>query len=123
MTRRLPYVLAALSLLASAGTGCARRCGEGVTHGDGITVVQLRLGMPDVISDAAGDMERFYTPHDRPPEEWPGSAPRTFYYLDRDLRVTFLRGKVTACGRIDPERKRTVLVPLARGEAGPGRTR
>lgn len=119
MCRRLLNLLMAL-LLSTLMAGCAARApygGEGVARGDGITDVQLRLGLPDVVSDISGDQARFYTPHNRPAAEWPWSAPRTFYYISRDFRVTFVRGKVTSCGRIEPDRKRTILVPLIRREA------
>ena len=94
----------------------------GIRRGTGITVVQADLGLPDVISDESGDFTRLYTPQNRPASEWPSSAPRTFYYLGRDLQITFVNGKATKASRIDPGLREASLLPVLRG-AGVGRGR
>lgn len=96
-------------VLVSAGLGLiAMGCmlDGGVRRGAMITSVQAEWGLPDVISDSAGDRSRFYVPTDRPEHEWAWEAPRTFYYLDRGVAVTFERGKAVEAGPIDDERRR-----------------
>lgn len=66
---------------------------SGIRRGTPITHTQADFGIPDVISDQSGDETRDYLPTNRPAEEWPADAPRTFYYLDRDIAVTFVSGK------------------------------
>ena len=66
-------------LVVSAGLGAmAAGCmlDGGVRRGAMITSVQAELGLPDVISDSAGDRSRFYVPTDRPEHEWAWEAPR-----------------------------------------------
>ena len=99
--------------------GCAT-VESGVRHGTPITHVQADYGEPDVISDQSGDLERFYVPAQRPKEEWPWHAPRTFYYLDRDLAVTFVRGKAVRATKIDAETREHTLLPLVRRHGGAG---
>jgi hypothetical protein len=65
-----------------------------------------------VIGEESGDRARFFVPHDPPEHEWPRDARRTFYYLDRDLAVTFERGRVVKTGPIDRRRRDDVLLPL-----------
>jgi len=79
--------------LLLAGCGTPEKHTDGPANGTPITHVQLDLGMPDAISDRSGDRGRFYTPTNRPAAEWPWEAPRSFYYLDRRLVVTFVKGK------------------------------
>jgi hypothetical protein len=67
-----------------------------------INSVQAEFGMPDVIADQSGDQKRFYTPQRRPEEEWPPDAPRTFYYLGRNLEVVFVRGRASRVRAIRP---------------------
>ena len=105
-------VLILLCTCAAAG-GCA--AGDGpVRRGTPITQVQLDYGEPDAISDRSGDLARFYVPADRPAEEWPWEAPRTFYYLDRDLAVTFRGGRVVRAGPIPAAVREHSLLPLLR---------
>jgi hypothetical protein len=113
---RRAYGLIMLLLLAlTAIAGCAAPGGRaGVRLGEPITHVQADLGPPDVISDRSGDLQRFYTPHSRPPAEWPWSAPRTFYYFGRDLQVTFGRGRVVSVRRIDARLRPVVDDVLSR---------
>ncbi|MEX0654003.1 MAG: hypothetical protein WD534_16660 [Phycisphaeraceae bacterium] len=85
---------------------------SGIRYGEQITVVQHAFGLPDVISDRSGDLERLYTPQNRPPQQWPASAPRSFYYLDRDLAVTFVHGKARSASRITPDRRETILAVM-----------
>lgn len=80
----------------------------GIVKGTPITHVQADLGLPDVIGDRSGDRGRFYTPYNRPTYEWPADAPRTFYYLDRDLQITFVNGRAVAASGIDKEEWATV---------------
>lgn len=109
--------LVTLALLLSAAGCCGReplgppdfgkrpgtpQFNGAVRPGTPITHVQLEYGLPDVISDTSGDLARSYAPSSRPAEEWPAEAPRTFYYLDRDLAVTFVLGRATAAGPIEP---------------------
>lgn len=85
----------------------------GIRPGTPITQVQADCGRPDAISDAAGDQTRFYRPTDRPEYEWSADALRTFYYLGRDLAVTFVLGRAVRAGPIDPELRDVVLACLA----------
>ena len=89
---------------------------SGVRHGTPITHVQADYGMPDVISDRSGDLERFYVPAHRPESEWPWDAPRT-YYLDRNLPITFVRGRAVRATAIDAEARELMLLPLVRRQA------
>jgi hypothetical protein len=81
-----------------------------------ITEVQFRLGTPDVISDRSGDQERFYSPYCRPVAEWPADAPRAFYYLSRDLMITFVGGREVSRVEIPSELRSGVLQRV--GEVG-----
>jgi hypothetical protein len=115
MSLRFSIVACMFVLLA----GCAPS-GGGIGRGTPITQVQLEYGTPDVFSDVSGDEGRDYVPTNRPEEEWPWSAPRTFYYLDRDFAVTFVRGRVEHARPIDPGLREHVLVPLVqRNRAAP----
>jgi hypothetical protein len=114
MSLRFAIAVCTFVLLA----GCAPS-GGGI-RGTPITQVQLEYGTPDVISDVSGDEGRYYVPTNRPEEEWPWGAPRTFYYLDRHLAVTFVRGRVEHVRPIDPGLREHVLVPLVqRSRAAP----
>ena len=62
--------------------------------------------------------KRFYVPTNRPESEWPADAPRTFYYIDQDLAVTFIVGKAVRSEPIEPELRDQVLLPLTRNAAG-----
>jgi hypothetical protein len=90
--------------------GCAEH--SSVPRGKPIAHVQSECGMPDVISDASGDLVRFYTPERRPKEEWPAEAPRTFYYMERNLAVTFVLGKAVSSGPINDERREVLNMHL-----------
>jgi hypothetical protein len=103
--------LVSMLLVSTLVSGCS--LGEsGIRRGTPITHVQLDLGEPDVISDSSGDQTRFYVPMNRPKEEWPWDAPRTFYYLDRNLAVTFECGKAVGAETINAETRRLTLEPL-----------
>jgi hypothetical protein len=99
--------------------GCSEQ-GGGVRRGTPITHVQLDYGVPDVISDESGDQVRYYVPAHRPESEWPADAPRTFYYLDRGLAVTFVSGRAVSSAPIDAEVRELVLLPLIRRHGGAG---
>ena len=86
----------------------------GIRRGTPITHVQRDHGLPDVISDRSGDQVRYYVPADRPEHEWPPDAPRTFYYVDRDLAVTFVSGRTVQSEVIDSDLKHRILRPLVR---------
>ncbi len=94
--------------------------GGGVRRGTPITHVQLDYGVPDVISDESGDEKRFYVPTNRPEYQWPADAPRTFYYLNRNLAVTFVLGKAVRSAPIGAEEREHVLLPLVRRHGGAG---
>lgn len=100
------YILTGVLLFLA---GCSN---ESIRRGTPITHVQFDYGLPDVISDRSGDLERFYVPSKRPEEEWPADAPRTFYYVQRNLTVTFVSGKVVKTSSIDPQRREEVILPL-----------
>lgn len=85
-----------------------------------ITRVQLDLGIPDAISDESGSEQRLYVPKERPESEWPAEAPRTFFYLDRDLAVTFVLGKSIGAGPINPQFREHVLLPFVKRQRGTG---
>ncbi len=106
-------------LVSAVLSGCSIR-ESGIRQWTSITDVQLELGEPDVISDSSGDLTRFYVPTNRPKEQWPRDAPRTFYYLDRNLAVTFERGEAVRAEAIDPETRRVTLEPLTRRHGGAG---
>jgi hypothetical protein len=107
------YGIAVFLSLVYATVGCAASR-DGVRVGEPMTHVQADLGRPDVISDSSGDEVIFYTPYNRPPDEWPWSAPRTFYYLGRDLEVTFERGRVTSVQGISASRRKMLEDLVAR---------
>jgi len=95
-------------------SACTHNGGDAIQRGTPITHVQFDIGLPDVISDQFGDLARFYTPTSRPAEEWPAEAPRTFYYLPRNLAVTFVRGAVVRTEAIDPETREYILSQVLR---------
>jgi hypothetical protein len=103
-----------LFFAAFVALGCASRTAStsAIPSGTEITVVQCRFGIPDVISDDSGDLQRFYLSSDRPQEEWPAAAPRTFYYLNENRAITFVQGKSVRCEPIDSDLKKKVLVPF-----------
>ena len=108
-----------LVVVSALLSGCS--LGEsGIRRGTPITHVQLDFGEPDVISDRSGDLTRFYVPAKRPREEWPWDAPRTFYYLDRNLAVTFECGKAIRAEAIDARTREQTLEPLVRRHGGAG---
>ena len=106
--RRLAIVLRAVA------AGCAA---DGVTVRKGMRYSEVRgqCGAPDVISERAGDEERFFVPEDAPGIRrgygWAADT-LTYYYLERDLAVTFASGRVVRTARIDPRRRDGVLLPL-----------
>ena len=57
---------------------------------------------------------RYYVTADRPEHEWPADAPRTFYYVDRDLAVTFVSGRTVQSEVIHSDLKHRILRPLVR---------
>lgn len=86
------YTAFSLTCLFTTFAGCA--AGDGAVWKDmSVSRVRAELGPPDVIGERSGDQERFYVPHNPPEHEWPADAVRTFYYTDRDLAVTFERGR------------------------------
>jgi hypothetical protein len=101
-----------LACLVVAISGCAAESADGIRKGTPITHVQADHGLPDVICDTSGDQARYYVPTDRPKDEWPADAPRTFYYLKQDLAVTFVLGKATNVAPIEAELRSAVLLPL-----------
>jgi len=105
---RPAYLITLCTLLSQSG--CATLA-PGIRYGTPITHVQMDYGMPDVISDVSGSDGRFYVPADRPEYEWPADAPRTFYYLDRGLAITFVSGKAVSAEKIDPETREIFLLP------------
>ena len=78
---------------------------SGIRRGTSITDVQADFGLPDVISDASVDELRLYVPAKRPAYEWPADAPRTFYYLERNLAVESVSGNAVYAGSIDADIK------------------
>ena len=112
--RSRTIILACIAVLL---VGCSSSSGN-IRYGTPITHAQADYGVPDVISDESGDQKRFYVPTDRPESEWPADAPRTFYYLDRDLAITFVFGKAVTSGPIDAEERELVLLPLVRRHRG-----
>jgi hypothetical protein len=90
-----------LTLAGCASTGDAKL-------GASITEVQAVLGMPDAISDSSGDMTRYYAPRNRPAEEWPADATRTFYYLRSNRQVVFKNGRLKSSSSIDGEVRKVV---------------
>ncbi|HZN63667.1 MAG TPA: hypothetical protein VFB66_00070 [Tepidisphaeraceae bacterium] len=112
-----------LVCLLAFSAGCA--AGDGAVWKDmSVSRVRAELGRPDVIGEESGDEARFYVPHNPPEHAWPAGAVRTFYYLDRNVAVTFERGRVVSTAPIDPRRRQSVLLPLIasnRGGSGDGR--
>jgi hypothetical protein len=109
MPRPTPLIVAALLLL----TGCT--LGDtAIRRGTPITHIQADFGHPDAISDRSGSDDVTYLPHNRPAYEWPADSPRTFYYLDRDLQVTFIHGKATDASAIAPWGRDRILDLLER---------
>jgi hypothetical protein len=112
------YVIVAVVVFVS---GCATNDTGGVRRGTPITRVQADYGLPDVIADRSGDQKRYYLPAHRPEDEWPADAPRTFYYLERGLAVTFVNGKAVGAEPIDADLREGVLLPLVRRHGGRAR--
>jgi hypothetical protein len=106
----IPHMPALILIVAFAvaASGCSVRESV-VRRGTAITVVQRDVGVPDVIEDVSGDTGRQYVPTNRPAEEWPSDAPRTFYYLDRNLAVTFVRGRAVRTTTISDEQRQQLL--------------
>src|SRR5689334_1401932 len=73
-----------------------------------ITQVQLWYGRPDMISDESGDLMRSYLPNHRPEEEWPAEAPRTFYYLNQNIAVTFVNGREVSRSKLNSEMRKQI---------------
>jgi hypothetical protein len=113
---RFPHLIIACAVIFVSG--CAADGTAGVRRGTPITHVQAEFGLPDVIADSSGDQERYYVPSHRPEDEWPADAPRTFFYLDRGLAVTFVSGKAVGAEPIDADLRERVLLPLVRRHAG-----
>lgn len=114
-----------LSLLACTPAVLVGGCtlgDSGLRRGTPITYVQADFGLPDVISDRSGDQARFYLPTSRPAEEWPADAPRTFYYLKRNVAVTFVLGRAVRAGPIEGQLREQVLLPLVQRGGFRGRT-
>jgi len=86
-----------------------------VAMGTRITDVQAQFGLPDLIVDHLNGFCRAYTPKDRPATEWPADVPRTFYYLDRDMEVSFVRGEATGVSHISPDERQII-----EGQLNPG---
>jgi hypothetical protein len=107
-----------IALVVVLPTGCASDDTGGARRGTPIAHVEADYGPPDVIGDRSGDQKRYYVPAHRPEEEWPADAPRTFYYLDRGLAVTFVSGKAVGAGPIDADLREGVLLPLVRRYGG-----
>jgi hypothetical protein len=61
-------------------------------------------GTPDLISERAGDELRLYLPGKRV-EPWPRSA-RTFYYVNKGVKVTFEGGAAHEAALTDADRNR-----------------
>jgi hypothetical protein len=108
-----------LACTAALLGSCAGNSGA-IPRGTPITHVQLDYGLPDAISDESGSETRYYVPTKRPEHEWPADAPRTFYYLDRDLAVTFVCGETVRSEPIDAEVREQVLLPLIQRHGGAG---
>jgi hypothetical protein len=109
-------MLGCVAAMLVAVAGCSSAGHARIRRGTPITLVQRDVGVPDVIADESGDQKRYYVPAKRPPEEWPADAPRTFYYLDRNLAVTFVLGKAVKSEPIRPE-QRERLAALVRRDA------
>lgn len=105
--RQLLLVIAAMLLMFGCSLG-----DSGIGYRTPITHIQLDFGLPDVISDSSGDLARFYVPSDRPESEWPANAPRTFYYIERNLQVVFINGKAVKAHDIESDLRESVLMPL-----------
>jgi hypothetical protein len=79
-------------------SGCAISCPDGSSISRGVdeATVQTRFGLPDAISDTSGDQRRFYSPFNRPEDEWPRTAAKEFYYLRSTSAFRFQGGKLVA---------------------------
>lgn len=110
---RVDGVILACAFASFADCRGGRNLDDGsLRRGTRITDVQAEYGLPDVIVDVSGDERRFYVPTRRPEHEWPADAPRTFYYLGRNVAVTFVSGKAVRAEPIDRELRDAVLAPL-----------
>ena len=107
-----------LACLLGLVGGCGAARGNAIRPGTTLARVQVEYGTPDVIYEASADEGRYYAPANRPAYEWPADARRTFYYLQRDVGVTFVSGKVTHVAPIDPALRERVLLPLLRRQGG-----
>lgn len=92
-----------LLLLLLGGCAMSEKASPSSPMGASITQVQTWYGLPDVISDRSGDLERYYSPTNRPAHEWPAEATRTFYYLDRGVVITFVHGQAVEVGPLSDE--------------------
>jgi hypothetical protein len=107
-TRLINMHLLTLLCIAVSLSGCS--LGEsGVQSGTPITRIIEQYGEPDVISERSGDLIRYYTPEQPVEYAWPAEAPKTLYYLDRDIAIKFVLGSAKKVEKITPdERKRLV---------------
>ncbi len=71
----------------------------------------IKYGNPDIISERAGDMERFYKYNHTPEDVWP-KAIKKYYYLQMDIGFEIKNGYVIKSFPISKELKETLLIPL-----------
>lgn len=101
-------------------------CSDSDNAGDTISSIptpalsQSLSDIPDVVSDASEEDEKFYLPTDREVRSWPAHAPRIHYYLNRNQAITFVDGKKVAVEPIPPGLRQQVLVPLTRRRTSGG---
>jgi hypothetical protein len=119
IARMLRHLISGLLAIGSVAliSGCTPQTPPDtrVAMGTHITDVQAQFGLPDLIVDHMNGFCRAYTPKDRPATEWPADVPRTFYYLDRDMEVSFVRGEATAVSHLSPDERQVIA-----GQLNPG---
>ncbi len=74
----------------------------------------IKYGNPDIISERAGDMERFYKYNHTPEDVWP-KAIKKYYYVQKDTGFEIKNGYVIKSFPIGKELKETLLIPLMKG--------
>jgi hypothetical protein len=88
MTRLFWILLFTLSAIG----GCSQAGGR----------VRERRGLPDLVAEESGDLERCYLPGNPPKESWP-PATRTYYYLSQGERIVVVPGRREAVLPLDAE--------------------
>lgn len=89
--------------------GCVCSTADTVSIGISKEKVIEIYGVPDVISERSGDLQRFYKGDQSPAYKWPKSAITEYYYLNMNKVIIIQSNKVASIGSISNEEAERVL--------------